>query len=87
MCEVVTNICDLTDENGTYAIRVFKSNELSISFVKDGFGPTLAGVRSGVVDFTLDAGMATDAALTDFFDASQDGEGLGAVFELAELAL
>ena len=65
ICQFASNNCALTDENGDYALRVLKNQELEMSHVKQGFGSVLVARRSGMDDFVGDAVLATDAVLSD----------------------
>jgi len=69
VCEFGSRNCALTDQNGEYSLRVLKNRELEMSHVRSGFGPVLVARRSGIVDFVGDAGLATDAALLDFYES------------------
>ena len=65
VCQFASNNCALTDENGDYALRVWKNRELEISYVKEQFGSVLVARQSGIRDFVGDAVLATDEDLSE----------------------
>ncbi|MGB8329190.1 MAG: hypothetical protein WCE62_03615, partial [Polyangiales bacterium] len=66
VCQLATNNCTVTDEDGNYELPLLKNSDVAISHVKEGFGPVLIARSSGEENLVGGAVLATDAALATF---------------------
>jgi hypothetical protein len=66
VCQLASNNCALSDENGNYELPLLMNREVALSHLKDGFGPVLVARFSGMEDLVGNVVMATDAVLGEF---------------------